>query len=206
MDHGATIPLTQPVNAMTMFKSKPQNVSGPIAVWKDLFAPKELDAIEAYGDSLMPERAGTVGDVEHGRITRIAWILRKPEMEWLFAKLEKAVLEINAQFYSFDLFGLEQAFQYTIYDGAEGGHYDWHVDLGGHDTEFRKISLSLQLTEPSRYEGCDLVLQAGSGPFNAERARGTLIAFPSYVLHRVTPVQSGIRKSLVIWVNGPPYR
>jgi PKHD-type hydroxylase len=209
MDHGATIPLMQPVNAMTMFKSKPQNVSGPIVVWKDLFSPKELDAIEAYGDSLMPERAGVVGGdsiTDHTRITRIAWILHKPEMEWLFAKLEKAVLEINAQFYSFDLFGLEQAFQYTVYDGAEGGHYDWHVDLGGHDTEFRKISLSLQLTEPTRYEGCDLTLQAGSGPFSAERARGTLIAFPSYVLHRVTPIQSGLRKSLVIWVAGPPFR
>ena len=191
---------------MTVFKSKPQNVSGPIVVWKDLFSPKELDAIEAYGDSLVPVRAGVVGDLDQGRITRVAWIEHKAEMEWLFAKLEKAVLEINAQFYSFDLFGLEQAFQYTIYDGAEGGHYDWHVDLGGHDTEFRKISLSLQLTEPSRYEGCDLILQAGSGPFSAERARGTLIAFPSYVLHRVTPVQSGTRKSLVIWVNGPPYR
>jgi PKHD-type hydroxylase len=115
-------------------------------------------------------------------------------------------MQINAEFYSFDLFGLEPGFQYTIYDGAEGGHYDWHVDLGGHDVEFRKISLSLQLTDPSDYQGCDLILQAGSGPFGAERARGTLIAFPSYVLHRVTPIQAGIRKSLVIWVAGPPFR
>lgn len=181
-------------------------MSGPIVVWKDLFSPKELDAIEAYGDTLMPVRAGVVGDTDHGRITRIAWIEHKSEVDWLFAKLEKAVLEINAEFYSFDLFGLEQAFQYTIYDGAEGGHYDWHVDLGGHDTEFRKISLSLQLTEPSGYEGCDLILQAGSGLFEAERARGTLIAFPSYVLHRVTPIQTGLRKSLVVWVAGPPFR
>jgi len=194
---------------MTMFKSKPQNVSGPIVVWKDLFTPKELDAIEAYGDALMPVRAeivGVEGNTDHTRITRIAWMERKPKVEWLFAKLEEAVMQINAEFYSFDLFGLEQALQYTIYDGAEGGHYNWHVDLGGRDTEFRKISLSLQLTEPSRYEGCDLTLQAGSGPFGAERAQGTLIAFPSYVLHRVTPIQSGIRKSLVIWVAGPPFR
>lgn len=194
---------------MTLFKSKPQNVSGPIVVWKDLFTTKELDAIEAYGDRLMPMRAeivGIEGNTDHARITRIAWLENKPEVEWLFARLEKAVLEINAEFYSFDLFGLEQGLQYTIYDGAEGGHYDWHVDLGGHDVECRKISLSLQLTDPSRYEGCDLILQAGSGSFSAERARGTLIAFPSYVLHRVTPVQSGIRKSLVIWVSGPPFR
>ena len=123
-----------------------------------------------------------------------------------FAKLEEAALAINSEFYSFDLFGVTEALQYTVYDGAEGGHYDWHVDLGGLDCEPRKISLSLQLTAPSQYDGCDLILQAGSGPFGAERARGTLIAFPSYVLHRVTPIQSGLRKSLVIWVAGPPFR
>ena len=72
--------------------------------------------------------------------------------------------------------------------------------------EPRKISLSLQLTDPSCYRGCDLVLEAGDGPYSAERTRGTLIAFPSYVLHRVTPIESGIRKSLVIWVAGPEFR
>lgn len=195
---------------MTMFKSRPQNVSGPIVIWKDVLTPKELDKIEAYGETLMPMRAeivGTDGNIApHQRITKVAWMERKPEVEWLFAKLQEAVMQINAEFYGFDLFGLEEAFQYTIYGGAEGGHYDWRVDLGGHDVEFRKTSLSLQLTEPSDYEGCDLILQPGSGPFGAERARGTLIAFPFYVLHRVTPIQSGIRKSLVIWVNGPPFR
>jgi len=194
---------------MTMFKSRPQNVSGPIVIWKDLFTPKELDAIEAYGDALMPMRAEVIGDTvnnERTRITRVAWIERKPEITWLFAKLEEAALQINSEFFGFDLFGLTEALQYTVYHGTEGGHYDWHVDLGNHDVEFRKISLSLQLSDPAQYEGCDLTLQAGSGPMAVERARGTLIAFPSYVLHRVTPIESGIRKSLVIWVGGPPYR
>src|SRR5258708_40174408 len=108
------------------------------------------------------------------------------------------VLQLNRDFYGFDLFGLVESFQYTVYDGQEGGHYNWHVDLGGEDVEPRKISLSLQLTDPSSYRGCDLVLEAGTGPHIAERARGTLIAFPSYVLHRVTPIESGTRKSLVI--------
>ena len=167
---------------MTMFHSKPQNVSGPIVIWKDVFTPKELDAIEAYGDALLPMRAeivGGQGNTDHARITRVAWIERKPETEWLSARLEKAVMQINAEFYGFDLFGLEEGFQYTVYDGAEGGHYHWHVDLGDRDIECRKISLSLQLTDPSRYEGCDLILQPGSVDFSAERARGTLIAFPS---------------------------
>ena len=108
--------------------------------------------------------------------------------------------------YKYELFGLVEAFQYTVYDGEEGGHYNWHVDMGRENVEPRKISLSLQLTDPLDYEGCNLVLEAGDGPYVAERGRGTVVAFPSYVLHRVTPIESGTRKSLVVWVAGPEFR
>jgi PKHD-type hydroxylase len=193
---------------MAKFKSQPRNVGGPVVVWKDLFTPKELDAIEAYGDGLMPMRAQIAGRTtsDHQRITRVAWMERNSDTAWLHARLEEAILHLNAEFYSFDLYGVSEAFQYTVYDGAEGGHYDWHVDLGGNDVEPRKISMSLQLSDPATYTGCDLVLEAGNGTYFAERARGTLIAFPSYVLHRVMPIQSGTRKSLVIWVAGPVFR
>jgi PKHD-type hydroxylase len=178
-------------------------------VWNDLFTPKELDTIEAYGDSLMPTRATLSGyrsAADHQRITRVAWMELNPDTAWLHARLEEAVLHLNAEFFSFDLYGITEALQYTVYDGAEGGHYDWHVDLGGSEVEPRKISMSLQLSDPAAYTACDLVLEAGNGTYFAERARGTLIAFPSYVLHRVMPIESGIRKSLVIWVAGPVFR
>ncbi len=72
--------------------------------------------------------------------------------------------------------------------------------------EPRKLSLSLQLSDPARYQGCDLELSYGDGVQQAPRSRGTVIAFPSYVLHRVTPIASGTRKSLVIWASGPDFR
>lgn len=194
---------------MAKFKSQPRRVGGPIVVWNDLFTPKELDAIEAYGDGLMPMRAqiaGQGGTNDYRRITRVGWMERNSDTEWLHARLEEAVLHLNAECFSFDLYGISEALQYTVYDGAEGGHYDWHVDLGGNDVEPRKISMSLQLSDPAAYKGCDLVLEAGNGTCFAERARGTLIAFPSYVLHRVMPIESGVRKSLVVWVAGPVFR
>jgi len=191
-------------------KSFPQNVGGPVVVWKDVFTPKELDAIEALGDALMPMRAEIAGrnteNTEKLRITRVAWMERKPETAWLHARLEEVALHLNKEFYSFDLYGLVEAFQYTVYDDQEGGHFGWHVDLGGNDVEPRKISISLQLTDPEHYKGCELEVEAGHGCYVAERARGALIAFPSYVLHRVTPIESGIRKSLVIWISGPAFR
>jgi PKHD-type hydroxylase len=181
----------------------------PVCFWKNAFTPKEADAIVAYGDGLEPMRAEIAGrkdNTDHMRITRVAWMERRPGIEWLYARLEEMVLQINAQFFRYDLFGLVEAFQYTVYEGAEGGHYGWHVDMGEKNYEPRKISLSLQLSDPSGYGGGELILLAGDGELMAEKARGTLIAFPSFVLHRVVPVTSGTRKSLVIWVAGPEFR
>jgi PKHD-type hydroxylase len=192
-----------------MTGSAPVAIGGPLVVWKDAFRPDELDAIEALGEALTPMRAETSStrpDTETLRITRVAWMERNADTAWLYARLEDIVLRLNSEFYKYDLYGLAEALQYTVYEGSEGGHYNWHVDLGTANAEPRKISLSLQLSDPAQYEGCRLVLEAGDGPYAAERARGTLIAFPSYVLHRVTPIESGTRKSLVIWVAGPEFR
>ncbi|HMH64493.1 MAG TPA: 2OG-Fe(II) oxygenase [Rhizomicrobium sp.] len=194
---------------MSQIKSSPIPVGGPLIVWPDAFTPKELDVIIALGDRLAPMKAEVIArkdDTDHLRITRVAWMERNDETAWLYAKLEEIVLRLNTEFFKYDLFGLVEAFQYTVYDDTEGGHYNWHVDLGTQNTEPRKISLSLQLTDPADYEGCRLVLEAGDGPYIADASRGTVIAFPSYVLHRVTPIESGVRKSLVIWVAGPEFR
>jgi predicted 2-oxoglutarate/Fe(II)-dependent dioxygenase YbiX len=198
---------------MSLFdiKSAPFNIGGPVPVivWKEAFTPKELDAIVAYGDGLEPMKAEVTGrnyDTDHLRITRVAWVEKKPEIAWLHARLEEMILRINAQFYRYDLYGLLEAFQYTVYESAEGGHYGWHVDVGEKKYEPRKISLSLQLSDPSNYEGGKLMLEPGDGTYTAEDGRGSLIAFPSFLLHRVSPVMAGTRKSLVIWVSGPEFR
>ena len=92
--------------------------------------------------------------------------------------------------------GLEPGLQYTVYESSESGHYNWHVDAGQHSPEPRKISLSLQLSDPADYEGGRLVLEAGDGAYVAETLPGApLSPFPSYVLHRVTPTESGVPAS-----------
>ena len=191
-------------------KNPPIVIGGyKVVVWNDVFTSAELDRIVAFGDGLSPMRA----QLEYGkdaaeqtRITRVAWIDRLPDTEWLFARMEEVVLLLNREVFHYDLYGLENGLQYTVYEGAEGGHYNWHVDAGPHNPEPRKISFSLQLSDPADYDGGRLVLEAGDGAYVAEASRGAIIAFPSYVLHRVTPTISGVRKSLVTWVSGPEFR
>ena len=181
----------------------------PFTTWDGAFTPAELDAIVAYGDAMRQAEAtlldSAVADQNSGlRSTRISWIEETQETLWLFRKLIGAVSTINQQAYCFDLAALE-SLQYTVYLAGEGSHYGWHVDQGRTPTR-RKLSLVLQLSAPTDYEGCDLQIHASSQIDTAPRTRGTLIAFPSYTLHRVTPITAGTRKSLVMWCSGPRFR
>lgn len=176
-------------------------------VWEDVFTPAELDAIVRHGDALVQEGATVTAGRNAGiRVTKVGWVRRVPDIAWLYARMEQLALILNQQYFNFDLFGLTEDFQYTVYHGIEGGHYEWHVDRGPGTVEPRKISFSLQLSEPSDYEGCDLEVRNGNSIDVAPKKRGTLLAFPSFALHRVTPVTAGTRKSLVIWAGGPEFR
>jgi PKHD-type hydroxylase len=99
---------------------------------------------------------------------------------------------------------MEQGLQFTRYQ-APGEHYEWHIDRGM-QTGTRKLSLSLQLSDPDDYEGGDLEMWFGGEPTKASRERGMMTFFPSYVMHRVTPVTKGVRYSLVCWISGPPFK
>ena len=80
----------------------------------------------------------------------------------------------------------------------------------------RKLSLIATLTEQGKdYEGGDFYVdygthnEASGGQFQViegMRKAGTVVVMPSYVYHRVDPVTSGLRRSIVIWANGPPWR
>lgn len=183
-------------------------VRGPFVVWEGALSSEEADAITDYGDRLIHQKAeiaaGREG-IDDIRITQLAWIEPDAAMTPFYGRIAEIVRQLNQRFYRFALTGLEN-FQYTVYHGSQGGHYDWHIDYGRQSARPRKISLSIQLSDPADYEGCELQFQVDSKPVAAPRSRGTLIAFPAFFLHRVTPVLSGTRKSLVVWATGPEFQ
>ncbi len=127
------------------------------------------------------------------------------ETDFVFAPLRNALQQIN-QGYQFELTGFGTGCQIARYDGQEKGHYDWHIDLGTERFSRRKLSMSVQLSPADAYEGGDLEFHLSGLDRDRMRQQGTLIAFPSFHEHRVTPVTRGERYSLVAWVDGPPYR
>jgi len=119
------------------------------------------------------------------------------------------VLRLNAEHFRADLSGLS-TMQYAVYRESDSGYFDWHSDYGRRadapEQEPRKITLSLQLSDGADYDGCDLEVRTGHPVDVAPRERGTLVAFWSNALHRVTPITRGVRKSLVMWAAGPEFR
>ncbi len=183
----------------------------PFAVWFQGFTEAELDFITEYGDALGHNKATIQGRAREDvydsvRITRTAWITNNPQTAWIYDRMARIARHLNDIVYRLDLTSLSEQLQYTVYDAAEGGHYDWHVDHGALTPAPRKLSLVLQLSDPASYEGCELEIHAANQIETPPKTRGTVIAFPSYALHRVTPIISGTRKSLVAWISGPLLR
>jgi PKHD-type hydroxylase len=79
------------------------------------------------------------------------------------------------------------------------------MDCGEGVQNQRKISVTVQLSHPDEYVGGDLQFNLGQ-QMTAPRIQGAAVIFPSFYLHRVTPVVKGTRKSFVLWVGGEPYR
>jgi PKHD-type hydroxylase len=127
------------------------------------------------------------------------------ENRWIWEKITGAVININNQFFNYDLTEI-QSLQFTAYDSEEEGFYGKHIDMMYKSNGTRKLSLSVQLSEPEDYEGGSLMLYNGEEPMTLPKTRGTGLFFPSYSLHEVTPVTKGIRYSLVAWFLGPRFK
>ena len=75
----------------------------------------------------------------------------------------------------------------------------------------RKLSMTINLTDPNTYEGGDLMFDFGENDgskckIEEAREQGTIIVFPSFLQHCVSPVTKGIRYSLVNWTLGRPFK
>ena len=201
----------------------PETVEDPGGAWplhgnpqedwawrKDVFAPHELDTIIKMAESLefVSGRTGADMGQKQDTVTRnsgVKFIFPNALTSWVFQKLAGAVIQTNEQFFNFDLSGFEQGLQLTRYDADGEQHYDWHIDRG-QQTGGRKLSLTVQLSDPNDYEGGNLELKYGTDNVVASRERGLITFFPSYVLHRVTPVTKGKRITLTYWALGPLWR
>jgi PKHD-type hydroxylase len=142
----------------------------------------------------------TVAEV---RRTRICW-LEMDEHPWVYNQVWTIAQAAN-QLLRFDLAPAPEKIQLARYDALENGFFAWHADTVPSDMT-RKLSISVPLNAPTDYEGGALELLQGTSVIKVEQSPGAPIFFPSWLIHRVTPVTRGARYSLVAWVRGPNWR
>lgn len=124
---------------------------------------------------------------------------------WFSNALEQFAAEANREAgWDYDIPSRE-AIQFARYGVDQ--HYDWHVDffpLSGKDTD-RKVTVVCLMNDPAEFEGGEFQIRLYS-QYTAPLQKGSVIAFPSILEHRVTPVTSGFRYSATMWFHGPRFR
>ena len=202
MNVNYTFPLENPVNQCNYY-------------WfQEGFTSEELSLIESQVAEIPFQIAQTEqggqdkGENLDARSSSIKWIPFSENTKWIYDKIGVMAYEANKEMYGFDLNFMPEQIQYTEYYGTAKGHYDWHMDIGGQGfMPFRKLSVTVQLSGPDEYEGGDLQFwTGGQAPLTGPKGKGNVVIFPSFMLHRVTPVLSGTRKSFVLWLGGGHYR
>lgn len=198
---------------------KPNNIQKPTEEENGLWCwYNEIDKdtcnkiIMSANDTWQVGKVGMHGngrEVSKQRITDIHF----NNEQWIYDLVEPYMRQANKNAgWNFDISGME-SYQIGRYTADSSGHYDWHKDsMGTWNSIYnvdnpnlhgktRKISMSLLLNDD--YEGGKLEIWG----FNQNASKqGSIIFFPSYMPHRVTPVTKGVRYSLVIWFLGAPFK
>lgn len=173
------------------------------AFWTNAFSKEECQTIINIAKDKGLIKGNTRGETDV-RDSKISWLYPTDKMDWVFRRVTDIVVDLNERFFKFDLFGINEGFQFTNYE-APSGKYGKHVDRAI-NFPVRKLSISLQLTNPEEYGGGELYLYDDEKGTVMDKTQGTLIIFPSFVLHEVMPVTKGTRNSLVTWVTGKQFK
>lgn len=203
-----------------IYQIPPRNIKGreTVAYWDDFLKEEQINAILARNEWLNLSKGSVGGQVSSDqgsytpeiRESNVCWLQFDKDVEGLWDTLSRVFAEVNSEFFHIDITGLYEPIQLSVYDAnaEHQGHYTWHTDMAMSDRHVpRKLSMCLLLSDPTEFEGGQLEVKPTSDePMILEQKRGRAWFFPSYVLHRVTPVTRGIRRSLVLWAGGPPFR
>lgn len=175
------------------------------------FTAQECDSIIALSKVFESRRPTVDGIYQPKRRQVTAWkIDYSEEISWLWQRLSNNINYTNNQWWNFDIYGILESLHLLCYDASHGDgknkdRYVKHIDYN-QTTQNRKITFSIQLSDPEDYEGGNLRLYAGKEPEILPDSRGTMIMFPSFILHEVVPIVRGKRWALVCWASGPHFR
>ncbi len=169
-------------------------------VFAGRFSAEECERIIAlYQETGAHQSRMPRGDSSLIRDSDLFWVPRTTETAWIFERIWGVATLYNSRY----RFGLsDEMGQLQLTRCAAGQLYDWHMDLGGGAMSLRKISIVVELAADG-YDGGGTEIFYGEGTNNRiALGQGDALVFPSFIIHRALPVQSGSRWTLVSWLIG----
>lgn len=174
------------------------------------FTPQECQRIIDLTKQVYPSSASVGGSSDNSRIAReirsanIFVLENDEDNRWIYEKVATIISIANTVHFDYDIVGITHGLQLIEYkaDMPVQGHYNWHVDAGNGEPVHRKISFTAQLSDPSDYENCELIINNHGTEIVGTKERGSIHLFPSYMPHKVSPITKGVRYALVIWIHG----
>jgi len=199
--------------------------------FKDAIPHNVCDDIVRYAKSIQDQMAVTGGlgnrklnkkevqDLKKKRNSDIVWLNER----WIYNAIHPYIHQANKDANWNFQWDFSESCQFTKY--KKGQYYDWHCDSwdrpyhkpeepNSHGKQ-RKLSVTLSLSDDKDYKGGELEFdmrnrdpdkKTNTHVLKEIRSKGSLVVFPSHVWHRVKPVKSGVRHSLVIWNLGYPFK
>lgn len=171
--------------------------------WRDGINREQIDKIEDIASAVDWQDATIFGNADNVRESDVKWLSDNQQIQQL---LFAYVSEAN-KFFNVDVTD-ECEIQFTQYKGSKKGFYDWHHDIhwASEKETDRKVSVSILLSEPAKdFDGGRLAFDEITNN-GIDWQKGSVLCFPSYLRHSVSPVTRGTRKSLVAWFSGPRWR
>ncbi len=211
------------------------NLSNYFWYFSGVLTPKFCDDVVKYALSKEETMARTGGfdkkelskedikNIQRKRKSDLVWL----NDTWIYKEIHPYVHKANKMAgWNFE-WDRSESCQFTKY--KKGQYYDWHCDSWNKpyqrkdknspdNGKIRKLSMTCQLTDGSEYKGGELEFDFRQyDPPQRDEAKhlrkateilpkGSVIIFPSFVWHRVKPVTSGTRYSLVLWHLGYPFK
>lgn len=199
---------------MTGANAQPPTAGVGTCYADNVFPRQIIDYLNDYAESMA--RTAEVGTIvrsdasialdQHVRRSKVCWMERSPQSAPIYDFIWQFVQHANRTVFNYDLRGFEEPLQLATYTAEDQGFYGWHVDTGGGRLANRKLSIVIPLTDPRQYGGGGFEVFQEHEPTQFEMPLGRMLAFPSYLLHRVKPLTHGVRRSLAVWIAGPPFR
>jgi PKHD-type hydroxylase len=173
-----------------------------VCLLRSVFSEAEVRTIRSQGKSSSGSDWWIGPNERDKRSASSTTIANQTQTSWIFDRLNQVGEAANTR-YGFDVTSVDENILFARYN--VGDFFDWHVDLGEDTIVNRKLSIVVVLSDPTEFSGGSLQFQFDDKSAHPAAA-GSAYVFPSYLPHRVAPVLSGVRYSMVAWMCGPSFR